>query len=197
MREKIRIRYDHLVTFYDLPGPAIFAMAMDICNASQSFDIEGAQEKIDALKLEDFPGEDVSACSADAQKQVKVLQSGYAPHYRTGSKLLSKFTKSSCEEFNRKAFAKLDLVKKMESGYKLSYPKLITNDPEYQELGPIGIVFWVQREHSKLVTDHKWAALAAKLPESNLAGTETNMSSTYANKVIEGKGERKSWTGLP
>jgi hypothetical protein len=35
MREKIRIRYDHLINFYDLPGPAIFAMAMDICNASQ------------------------------------------------------------------------------------------------------------------------------------------------------------------
>jgi hypothetical protein len=73
MREKIRICYDHLVNFYDLPGPAIFAMAMDICNASQSFDIEGAQEKSDALKLEDFPGEDVTACSAAAQKHVKVL----------------------------------------------------------------------------------------------------------------------------
>jgi hypothetical protein len=33
MGEKIRIRYDHLVNFYDLPGPAIFAMVMDICNA--------------------------------------------------------------------------------------------------------------------------------------------------------------------
>jgi hypothetical protein len=75
MREKICIRYDHLVNFYDLPGPAIFAMTMEICNASQSFDIEGAEEKIDALKFEDFPGEDVTACSAAAQKQVKVLQS--------------------------------------------------------------------------------------------------------------------------
>jgi hypothetical protein len=28
LREKIRIRYDHLVNFYDLPGPAIFEMAM-------------------------------------------------------------------------------------------------------------------------------------------------------------------------
>jgi hypothetical protein len=33
--ENIRIRYDHLINFYDLPGPAIFAVAMDICNASQ------------------------------------------------------------------------------------------------------------------------------------------------------------------
>jgi hypothetical protein len=193
VREKIRIRYDHLVNFYDLPGPAIFAMAMDICNASQSFDIEGAQEKYDALKLEDFPDEDVMACSAAAQKHVKVLQSGYAPPYRTGSKLLSKFTKSSCEEFNRKAFAKLDLVKKMESTYKLSDPKLIPADTNYPELEPIGIVAWVQREHIKLVDYHEWPALVAKLPEINLAGTERNVSSTYTNKVIEGKGEHKCY----
>jgi hypothetical protein len=32
LREKIRIRYDHLINFYDLPGPgpAIFAMANDV-----------------------------------------------------------------------------------------------------------------------------------------------------------------------
>jgi hypothetical protein len=113
LREKIRIRYDHLVNFYDLPGPAIFAMAMDICNASQSFDIEGSQENFDELKLEDFQGEDVTACTAVAQKYIKILQSGYAPPFRTGSKLLKNLTVSSCEEFNRKAFAQLDLVKQM------------------------------------------------------------------------------------
>jgi hypothetical protein len=192
-REKIHIHYDHLVNFYDLPGPAIFAMAVEICNSSQSFDIEGAQEKFGGLNLEDFPGEDVTACSAVAQKHAKVLQSGYATHYRTGSNLLSKFTKSSCEEFNWKAFTKLDLVKKMESTYKLYDPKLITANIDYPELGPIVIVAWVQREHIKLVTDHDWPDLAAKLPESNLAGTEINMSSTYANKVIEGKEERKCY----
>jgi hypothetical protein len=83
LREKIRIRYDHLVNFYDLHGPAIFAMAMDICNTSQSFDIEGAQEKFDELKLEDFQGGNVIACTAAAQKYIKILQSGYAPPFRT------------------------------------------------------------------------------------------------------------------
>jgi hypothetical protein len=51
-------------------------MALDICNASQSFDIEGAQAKMDDLKLEDYPGKDVTACAAFAQKQFKVIQSG-------------------------------------------------------------------------------------------------------------------------
>jgi hypothetical protein len=81
----------------------------------------------------------------------------------------------------------------MESKYKLSDPKLITTHHEYLELGPIGILAWVQREHINLVTDHEWPDLADKLPESNLAGTETNMSSTYSNKVIEGKGDRKCY----
>jgi hypothetical protein len=70
---------------------------MDICNASQPFDIEGAQEKFDELKLGDFQGEDVTACTAAAQKYIKILQSRYAPPFRTGSKLLNKRTVSSCE----------------------------------------------------------------------------------------------------
>jgi hypothetical protein len=187
LREKIRIRYDHLINFYDLPGPAIFAMAMDICNASQSFDIEGAQEKFDELKLEDFQGEDVTACTTAAQKYIKILQSGYAPPFRTGSKLLKKLTVSSFEEFNRKPFAQLDLVKQMEGAYKLVDPKLITQDAEHATLGPIGIVAWAQKEHTQLVTDHKWPALASKLPKSNLAETEMNLSNpSYASKVRDG-----------
>jgi hypothetical protein len=185
LREKIRIRYDHLNNFFELPGAAIFAMAMDICNASHYFDIEGAQERCDDLKLEDFQGEDVTACTAAAQKYIKVLQSVYAPPFRTGSKLLKKLTLSSCEEFNRKAFALLDLVKQMEGTYKLADPKLITQDTDYPTLGPIGSVAWAQKEHTQLVTDHEWPALAAKLPESNLA--ETNLAkATYASKVKDG-----------
>jgi hypothetical protein len=43
LREKTRIRYDHLTNFFNLPGPAIVAMTMDICNASKFFETEGAQ----------------------------------------------------------------------------------------------------------------------------------------------------------
>jgi hypothetical protein len=187
LREKIQIRYDHLINFYDLPGPAIFAMAMDICNASKSFDIEGAQEKFNELKVEYFQGEDVLACNAAAQKYIKVLQSGYAPPFRTGSKLLKKLTVSSYEEFNRKEFSQLNLVKQMEGAYKLVDPKLITQDAEYATLGPIGIVAWAQKEHTQLVTNHEWPALASKLPERNLAEKEMNLSKpSYASKLKDG-----------
>jgi hypothetical protein len=48
-------------------------MALDICNASQSFDIDGAQTKLDELKLENYPGEDITACAAYAQEQFKTF----------------------------------------------------------------------------------------------------------------------------
>jgi hypothetical protein len=43
MRDAIRTRYDHDPLFYDYHGPVIFMMTLSICNASQSYDIEGAQ----------------------------------------------------------------------------------------------------------------------------------------------------------
>jgi hypothetical protein len=72
-------------------------MALDICNASQSFDIDGAQTKLDELKLENYPGEDIRACAAYAQKQFKIVQSGYAPPVRSGSELLLKLCGTECE----------------------------------------------------------------------------------------------------
>jgi hypothetical protein len=140
LREEIRICCDHLMNLYDLPGPAIFSVAVDICNASQSFDIEGAQEKFDDLKLEDFQGEGVTACMAAAQEYMKILQSGYAPLYHTGLRHIKKLTLSSWKELNRKAFAQLDLAHQMEGAYKLADPRLITWDRDYATLGPIIII---------------------------------------------------------
>jgi hypothetical protein len=76
-------------------------MALDICNASQSFDIDGAQSKLDEFKLENYRGEDITECAAYAQKQFKIVQSGYAPPARSCSKLLLKFCTTECEQFNR------------------------------------------------------------------------------------------------
>jgi hypothetical protein len=76
MKDVIRTHYDHGPEFNGYPGPVVFIVALDICNASQSFDIEVAQAKMDDLKLEDYPGEDVTACASFAQKQCKVIQSG-------------------------------------------------------------------------------------------------------------------------
>jgi hypothetical protein len=76
IRDAIRTRYDNDPAFYDYPGRVLFMMPLDICNASQSFDIDGVQTKLDELKLENYPGEDITACAAFAQKQFKSVQSG-------------------------------------------------------------------------------------------------------------------------
>jgi hypothetical protein len=167
IRDAIRTQYDHDPAFYDYPGPVLFMMALDICNASQSFDIDGAQAKLDELKLENYPGEDITACAAYAQKQFKILQSGYAPPVHSGSKLLLKCSTTECEQFNRQVCAMLDLVKKFENKYKLADPKLITTHQDCSKYGPIDLIAWLQREHTDLLKDHEWPALASKLPQSN------------------------------
>jgi hypothetical protein len=66
-------------------------IALDICNAYQAFDIEGAQSKMDELKLEHYPVEDVTEYAAFAQKQSKVIQNGYAPPFHSGSNIFSSY----------------------------------------------------------------------------------------------------------
>jgi hypothetical protein len=85
-------------------------MVLEVCNASVSYDIEGTQEKFVTLKLDDFQGEDISAFGSEVQKQVKVIQNGYALPIRTGSKYLSKLTRTSCQRMNRNVYAMFDDV---------------------------------------------------------------------------------------
>jgi hypothetical protein len=72
-------------------------MALDICNASQAFYVEGAGESLESLSLDDYPGENVTDCAAMAQKYITIMQGGYALPVKTGSKVFSKFTKTSSE----------------------------------------------------------------------------------------------------
>jgi hypothetical protein len=134
-------------------------MALDVCNASVSFDIEGAQDKLDGLTLNDFTGENLTDFVVTAHKYVNIMQGGYAFPMRVGSKLLMKCTKTECEFFNRKAFDFLDRVKRMEYGYKLSDPTSMTQHTAYTTLGPIGIITWVQREHAKFVRNQECPAV--------------------------------------
>jgi hypothetical protein len=172
----MRVRYDHDINFYYYPGGVLVMMALEISNASVSYDIEGAQVKLDQLTLSNYPGEDVSAFCSDAQKQIKVMQSGYALPIRVGSKLLMKWTKTECEYFNRKLFDRLDKVKDMEDKYKLADPASITNDIGYHDYGPIGVIAWAQKIHSKFLADHEWPGLASKL--SHLESEQSNYVQT-------------------
>jgi hypothetical protein len=124
IRDAICTPYDHGPAFYDYPGLVLLMMALDICNALQSFDIDGAQTKLDELELENYPGEDIMECAACAQKQFKIVQSGYAPPARSGSKLLIKFSSTECEQSNRQVYAMLYLLKKFENKYTNTTPNM-------------------------------------------------------------------------
>jgi hypothetical protein len=76
IRDAIRTRYDHDPAFYDYPGPVLFMMASYTCNMSQYFDIDGVQAKLTELKLENYPVEDITACTSYAQKKSKLFREG-------------------------------------------------------------------------------------------------------------------------
>jgi hypothetical protein len=49
IRDKMRVRYDRNINFYDYPGGLLVMMALEISNASVSYDIEGAQVKLKTI----------------------------------------------------------------------------------------------------------------------------------------------------
>ena len=52
--------------------------------------------------LDSYPGENVTDFTTEAQRLIKIMQGDYALPVNTGSKLIQKVTKASCEYFNRK-----------------------------------------------------------------------------------------------
>jgi len=91
---KLRICFGHMKKFKAFPCPVVFLMTLDIC-------IEGAKTSLYALSLLSYHGENVTECVTEAQRLVKIMQSGYALPVSTGSMLLNKFTSTSSEFFNR------------------------------------------------------------------------------------------------
>ena len=167
--EKIFIRYGHQDNFHEIPGSVLVVMALETCNASVSHDIDGAAKAFDALKLDTYPGENITNLTTEALRLLKIMQGGYALPFHTGSRLLMKVTKMSSKEFNRKVFALLDPVKEMEYKYKVLDPKSIKSDPEYKTYGPVALISTLQQAYGRLISFHDWPALALQLPESNHA----------------------------
>jgi hypothetical protein len=61
IREKMRVRYEHELNFWDYFRGVLVMIALEISNAAVSFDIERAQAKLDELTLSNYPGEDISS----------------------------------------------------------------------------------------------------------------------------------------
>jgi hypothetical protein len=155
------VRFGHLEDFESYPGSCLFMMALEACNASVSHDVEGVKQKLEAMTLDSYPGEDVTAFATAAQKMVKIIQGDYALPVQTGSKITKKLTKTSSELFNRKMFSLLDNVKTMELRYTLSDPRTLSNDPKYGTLAPLGVIAvppagtWCPSYRARLAGSHK------------------------------------------
>jgi hypothetical protein len=171
--DKIFVRYGHLPDFKKLPGSCLLLMALETCNASASHDIDGAAQAFADLTLDTYPGENVAKMSNEGLRLIRIMKGGYALPVITGSRLLHKVARTLCEEFNRKVYNLLDKVKQMEHKYRVVDPRKILSDPNYDTLGPIGLIATLHEIYERLVTDHDWPALAAKLPQSNNASANS------------------------
>jgi hypothetical protein len=165
--DTIEARFGHLPNFDTLPGSCIFMMAIEACNASMVHEIERACQKLESMTLDSFPGEDVTGFATSARKLIMVMQCGYALPVTTGSCIITKLTKTSSEFFNRKMCALLDEVQTMERTFRFDNPLNITIHPQYETLGPLGIISMLQQVHGDLVSEHDWPALSNSRPRCN------------------------------
>jgi len=99
-RAKLQVRFGHLKEFNKCPGSVLFMMALETCHASVALDIEGAKLALVSLSLSSYRGENVTDCVTEAQRTIKLMQSGYALAVSTGSLLLGKCTHTPCGYFN-------------------------------------------------------------------------------------------------
>ena len=134
-----------------------------------SHDIDGAAQLFSDLRLDTYPGENVSDFAKEALRLIKVMQGGYALPVNTWSWRLQKLTRTACKEFNHKVFNLLDYVKTMEHKYKVLDPRTILKDSDYPKYGPVALISTLHEMYGHLISDHDWPALATKLPQSNNA----------------------------
>ena len=71
-------------------GNIYLMMVLEACHASFSFKMDIAVKSLEDLQLSDFPGENVSKFSNEAQRLIKIMKGGYALPYQLGFQLLQK-----------------------------------------------------------------------------------------------------------
>ena len=178
IKATIRIKYGHLSNFKSLPGQVLFMMALDVSNASAIQDIDEATLAFKTLALSTYPGENIVDFATEAQRLIKIMGTGYALPYKTGSALLSKVEKTSSTYFNQQVFRYQSQVKIMERAIgPLVDPKSIVRHPDYPTYGPLGLCALIQEEYGELKRSNEWPALTSTLPEGNYSGPPSGRNS--------------------
>jgi hypothetical protein len=140
--------------------------------------------KVQRRSLNSYPGENVTDFTSEAQQLIKIMEEAYALPVNTGSGLINKLTTTSSEFFNRKMWALLDSVMTSEMEYELTDPRLFAADKLHTKLGPLAIIAVMQAAHGMLLSQHRWPALTATLPQSNASAVS---GSTATGPVLNGR----------
>jgi hypothetical protein len=99
-----------------------------------------------------------------------------------------KVSKTSCEEFNPKLFALLDLVETLGYKYKVLDPLKLTKDAEYATLGPITIISKLQQTYASSISTQDRPALTNRIPQSNTSSVKhlkTNMRVKLSQNTVK------------
>ena len=110
------------------------------------------------------------------------MNTDYAMNVKTGSKLLTKVSKTSSDYFNRNMHDKMSDTRRMEAKYALKDPKLLKADSEYPTLGPFGLCGFIQEEYSALYSEEEWPALATSIPSGNLTPIDEGLVESELNR---------------
>ena len=101
-------------------------MVIEVCHASFVYKIDDADIILTALCLAEFPGENVSKFSNEAQRLIKIMKGGYSLPYQIGSTLIRKVCTTQSDYFNCSMLNLLDKTLEMEKSHGLDRdPKML------------------------------------------------------------------------
>ena len=75
---EVVVQFNHTNSFKKLPGSVYLMMVLDVCHASFSCKMDETADKLEALDLGTYPGENVSKFANETQRLIKIMKDGYA-----------------------------------------------------------------------------------------------------------------------
>ena len=85
IRTEVVVQFSHSTIFKKLPGQVYLMMVLEVCHASFAYKMDEAAKSLENLRLADFPGENISKFSNEAQRLIKIMCGGYSLPYQLGS----------------------------------------------------------------------------------------------------------------
>ena len=169
LRVQVIVQCGERENFKCLPGQVHLMMTLNVCHASFAFKLDDASDKLNEMKLIDYPGENVSQFANEAQNLIKIMMGSYALPYQLGSQLVHKVCDTQSTYFNRTMFNLLDKVLAMEKAHGPNRdPKLLEKAAGYNKYGSLTVCKEMREQYAEQVRLKTCPALATSIPTTNL-----------------------------